>query len=739
MPPVNLRDRIAALQQRSVSPTSHVTTEPSPLVAPGRLAGSGTLRDKIANFERAGAVPAPKGRFGSSAPVTADGSTKKRGELYGNRVPGLAKPSVDAVLLVRKRTVSSSDAPVRLRSTSPDIPPVPPLVPSLTGESAKLGSLDARSSLADKPAARRIVSDVLPRKNSAFLSDPSTIKGEEQEIAVIEESEATVDAPPELPAETQTEETTGTVDAVEGTAVPAGDNDVAYTAISSGITDDAKSDVETIRVEDTTTLTPCSEENAHESAEAVDQMAPSVSSTASIVLTLALDADAEPPINQPANDDTTVVEDLAVSTESDNASVLGDSTASSESVLNTPSDSASFPRVESPSATKDEHDEDEEEMLSSQPAVVTSEAVAISPLSSIPSGLRSSLNVRQSVMSEMSIGGESLALDAKDAIIITEPPQIVSPTVTRAVIVPAPTAASTRPHVPTPPPIVPVAATEQAALERRTTRKSFHAVVHRKVRETSTSETASPAIVAPKSTSSALSQNPSAQRIRTQGAPEPQSPGFGDLVSLMADAALLEEQLSSSRSPSKRLPPTPTLNVQAPIPELREPGSANLMSPDSSHLQPVALSPSQYQQSSASSDSSHLYEMPSGFSSLTTHTRARTTSGHPSTPPRDPGRKFSSLRVRKQSMPGAYPRSSVCSEMSTEESVNVSRPPSPPLYAHDSSDASSIRSSTKSWKSPKKGLGRASSWLFRGKGKNHAVMEGTFRNSSLVSRGFTDD
>ncbi|KIP08738.1 hypothetical protein PHLGIDRAFT_363333 [Phlebiopsis gigantea 11061_1 CR5-6] len=711
VPPVNLRDRIAALQQRNVSPTTHATTEPSPLVAPGRLAGGGSLRDKIANFERAGAVPAPKGRFGSSAPVTIDGSTKKRGELYGNRVPGLAKPSLDAVLSVRKRTVSSSDAPAHLRSTSPDIPPIPPLVPSLTGGSTMLASLDARALLADGSVARRIVSDVLPRKNSAFIPDPPVRNSVEQEVALVEESEVTTDSAAELPAKTQSEDTATVLDVVETSPIAEEDDVPAIVRI----TDEHKSEVGAITVEDTA-IPP-----ARSSEEVVGQTASPVPLAASI---LAIDVEAEPSVNQPTNDNAAVVEDLTTTTESDNASVLGDSTTGSESALNTPSDSASFPRVDSPTAVKEEPKEDSE-MFRNPSAVISPEEVASSPLSSLPSGLRNSLNVRQSVMSEMSIGDESLALDAKDAIIITERPQIVSPTVTRAVIVPAPTAVPARSRVPTPPPVTPVAATEQAALESRTTRKSFHAVVHRKVRETSSSETVPQAISVRKPTPSLpASQNSTAQRIRAEGSPEPQSPGFGDLVSLMADAALLEEQLSSSRSPSKRPPPTPTLTVQAPIPDLHETESTkSTESPNASHLQPVALFSSQYQQSSSSSDSCHSYRMPSGSSPLVTHTRARTTSDHPSTPPRDPGRTSLSLRVRKQSMPGAYPRSSVCSEVSTEESARISKPPSPPLYVHDSSDASSIRSSTKSWKSPKKGLGRAGSWLFRGKSKNHASME----------------
>ena len=97
VPPVNLKDRIAALQQRSVSPGTSLDSAPL-ASASGRAPGGGvtSLKDKIANFERKGAVPVPKGRFGSGAPPATDGTTKKRGELYGNRVPELQKPTAEA-------------------------------------------------------------------------------------------------------------------------------------------------------------------------------------------------------------------------------------------------------------------------------------------------------------------------------------------------------------------------------------------------------------------------------------------------------------------------------------------------------------------------------------------------------------------------------------------------------------------------------------------------------------------
>lgn len=51
---------------------------------------AGALRDKIAKFERKGGVPVPRGSFGLGAPPTVEGP-RKRGELYGNRIPGPAR------------------------------------------------------------------------------------------------------------------------------------------------------------------------------------------------------------------------------------------------------------------------------------------------------------------------------------------------------------------------------------------------------------------------------------------------------------------------------------------------------------------------------------------------------------------------------------------------------------------------------------------------------------------------
>ncbi|KAK0211252.1 hypothetical protein DFS33DRAFT_362428 [Desarmillaria ectypa] len=105
-PQVNLKERIAALQQRNASQTQRPSV-PS-LSANQSTISSGGLRDKIAKFEQKGGVPVPRGSFGLGAPPTAEnGQTRKRGELYGNRIPSAV------------RVASGSSAPPMSRPTSP--------------------------------------------------------------------------------------------------------------------------------------------------------------------------------------------------------------------------------------------------------------------------------------------------------------------------------------------------------------------------------------------------------------------------------------------------------------------------------------------------------------------------------------------------------------------------------------------------------------------------------------------
>ncbi|KAH7914042.1 hypothetical protein BJ138DRAFT_987308, partial [Hygrophoropsis aurantiaca] len=144
-PPVNLKERIAALQQRNVTPTQSQNTQFANKSPP---ALGGGLRDKIAKFEQKGGVPVPRGSFGMGAPPPAENApAKKRGELYGNRIQGLGRPSesrsgspmpssdTESSPIPRKRCVSSgaalSEAPLRVALDEP-VPPLPSSPPFQT-------------------------------------------------------------------------------------------------------------------------------------------------------------------------------------------------------------------------------------------------------------------------------------------------------------------------------------------------------------------------------------------------------------------------------------------------------------------------------------------------------------------------------------------------------------------------------------------------------------------------------
>ncbi|RDB22214.1 hypothetical protein Hypma_010704 [Hypsizygus marmoreus] len=93
-PPVNLKERIAALQQRNVSPSNNSRPTSPSFGSQVPTPTSAGLRDKIARFERKGGVPVPRGSFGLGAPPLAENApAKRRGELYGNRIPGAVRAS----------------------------------------------------------------------------------------------------------------------------------------------------------------------------------------------------------------------------------------------------------------------------------------------------------------------------------------------------------------------------------------------------------------------------------------------------------------------------------------------------------------------------------------------------------------------------------------------------------------------------------------------------------------------
>ncbi|KAF8969582.1 hypothetical protein BDZ97DRAFT_207974 [Flammula alnicola] len=93
IPVTNLKERIAALEQRNAGNGASRPTSPTagaaPIISSVAPAAPG-FRDKIAKFERKGGVPVPRGSFGLGAPPVA-GGPRRQGELYGNRIPAPAR------------------------------------------------------------------------------------------------------------------------------------------------------------------------------------------------------------------------------------------------------------------------------------------------------------------------------------------------------------------------------------------------------------------------------------------------------------------------------------------------------------------------------------------------------------------------------------------------------------------------------------------------------------------------
>lgn len=188
-PPVNLRERIAALQQRNVSPSQQQASQFAAKNLPS--SGTGCLRDRIAKFEEKGGIPVPRGSFGMGGPQLAENApAKKRGELYGNRVQGLGRqggtpssrsgsplPPADDSPLPRKRCVSTGGA--LLKGTPPrfatDEPiPIPPLPPTPSPPSARRNSLAVDFGPTESVISSREVSQRADEDSESPSPSPST-------------------------------------------------------------------------------------------------------------------------------------------------------------------------------------------------------------------------------------------------------------------------------------------------------------------------------------------------------------------------------------------------------------------------------------------------------------------------------------------------------------------------------------------------------------------------------------
>ncbi|KAA1469275.1 hypothetical protein DENSPDRAFT_595379 [Dentipellis sp. KUC8613] len=121
--PVNLKERIAALQQQR---NNGLPSNPSSVRGGATSPPTGTLRDKIAKFEEKGGTPVPRGSFGIGVPPQDEGPNSKSRELYGNRVAALGKgrPGPSPPQTQSRAVTAPAGAPLPEGITT-DTPPLP--------------------------------------------------------------------------------------------------------------------------------------------------------------------------------------------------------------------------------------------------------------------------------------------------------------------------------------------------------------------------------------------------------------------------------------------------------------------------------------------------------------------------------------------------------------------------------------------------------------------------------------
>ncbi|PIL24354.1 hypothetical protein GSI_14107 [Ganoderma sinense ZZ0214-1] len=201
VPPVDLKARIAALQQQQVDASTKPSTS-QVLPKANAVNGPNALRDRIASFEKQGAVPKPKGRFGFAPSMQQD--AVKRGELYGNRVPGLSRPHIPVPATTTNPTKKTSRSRSRShldeldRYATSSSPPESPFVFSDNGDAVddvlSDGDLESPDLSASQEAAQEASLDALMSQASG-----------EAEQEVEEVAEPHTDAPAEPAAPTPAE------------------------------------------------------------------------------------------------------------------------------------------------------------------------------------------------------------------------------------------------------------------------------------------------------------------------------------------------------------------------------------------------------------------------------------------------------------------------------------------------------------------------------------------------------
>lgn len=711
VPQVNLKDRIAALQQRNAPSTVSDAKNPQPL-NPARLPG-GSLRDKIATFEKKGAVPVPRGSFAQGAPPPEDKeASKRKGELYGNRVPGLSHPAVPppvsvlpgkTELAVKKRRLSTSDAV----SAPADADDTQSSAEAQSGEGSSRPNLPAGV----QPVERRSVSDVLP-KTTTFSSppDPLPVTEEEQVVSAV------------------ADETTLQLDTATQDSQP---NPLVASAPSP---QPAELEVKTPEKQVTGVQEPATNISPAVASQAVDQQQSDVNIQVAA-------SPAAHPDNAEVIAEPTVDVDHRLSIDDDAALKNG---KSSLPYLADEADTSMFSPVDDSFAS------DVHEAVIIPTRLVTPVSTrgkiipAPSPTSSTGSPMTST-NIPVSVIDNTNAPAIS-PIDApmKFRAIVHRKVRDVEPEVrapvSRVPATPVVRRARAEPFVE---PMSPGAGdlvallANAALLEEQLSGNNTpvqKAAAPKPQEDTTPTPLPSLVLVAPEESAQETVEAPNVEvsSVKMPEIEEPKEEIKEEIAQPVQQRPEARSTLTPARHSTERAvsmyerPTYERLSPMHTMQDLPEDGLLSFPELDDSFSSPdLRLSGS-------------LFEMPpSAPSEARTRTMTMRTMDDtppPTPPPKSPGvaTRFSSLRMRKSNasgsvrnsgVPGTYPRSSMCSEMSSEDSIMVATPPSPPQ-----SDAASVRS-RRSWK----GIGRAASFAdklwHRGKG-SHAAYPGTFSSVS---------
>ncbi|KAH7889323.1 hypothetical protein F5I97DRAFT_506388 [Phlebopus sp. FC_14] len=689
-PPVNLKERIAALQQRNVSPNQHQSSQMASRSIP--VNGTGALRDKIAKFEEKGGMPVPRGSFGMGTPQLAENApAKKRGELYGNRVQGLGRPSGPPLSRSgsplpptgespspRKRCVSTggalSGSPPSFR-TDDSVPPVPSNLPysnprrnSLAAElstgrrvvsTGSAGFSDVHDTpspsashpppLVEEPAG----SPPLP----SSTPEPSSSSPESHQPQIVADDTSTVAPPPKedsepVHVEPSLDASTPEVASPGAPTLPPPDNciplddgnepmetsQVSDVAVEEGST--ASTDVVQLEVSPSSTeLHPTSPAPPSESADVVPLDTPPVSS---------------PPPQIEVSEANTGATQLAPHDPR--------SAPEPPELHSTPPSPPVCPvTLDTPpvlSSTETEASTANPDVM--QPTDPQLSPGPHSPSPASPPGPVDSVPLDTSSVSPPSIQKEPSASTAN-----------VGSTTEKMVI---PVIVSTSDECDAIPGNAPSSKMRIQAKSpsdrgvQSNQKSSFKAVVHRKVTE--------PPVAPATASSLATPTTPQITRLRAANGvtvETPASPGYGDLAVLLEEAAMLEKRLTEGEavnaSAETLLPTTPTTATFQPEGQSQSASTlTSHASGDSSSLSGRSVSIPSIREPGIDSDIPEEDEIDGKSLASTTFSQ------------RSPShrkylssiRRFTSRRSSSH-MPGAYPRDSI--SLSSEDSAPVATPP----------------------------------------------------------------